>query len=333
MVSLDADVLQVPESGIFVRIIQRKAIRRKVMKRLFTGLFLAFSITMLSVSGAYSAGWEKYDKPVPTKVMVRVLAHGAKAMSPETGVVVVLRNAATNEILDKGDARGSTGDTTALMETGYARKTGQTGLLKGQKGALIKDSSGCEMYSSKMDTAVFVTTIKISKPTQIVIEAHGPLMPHNAGQTVLATTWLFPGEDIAGEGIVLELRGLIVDALASLKESEIDVNKAKNGISLPFYMQMMCGCPIAPRSGGLPWVAEDFKITVQAYYKGKLYHEEVTTADKLFVSVSAFKTNVPLPKGLPDGKFKREKVKVRVMAAQPKLANYGMDEFYVYLSR
>lgn len=302
------------------------------MKRLLGLMFLSVSILTAGAAGAYADNWEKYDKPVPTKVVVRVLSHGAKAMNQNTGAVVVVRDAATNEILDKGEVLGSTGDDTALMETGYARKTGLTGLLKGQEGALIKDS-GCEMYASKTDAAKFETIVNISRPTQVVIEAHGPLMPHSAGQTAVTTTWLFPGEDITGGGIVLELRGLIVDSLASLKESELDVEKVRDGIVLPFYMRMMCGCPIAPKSAGLPWVAEDFKITVQAYYKGKLYHEELAAADKLFVDVSAFKTRVPLPKDLPEGKFKRERIKLRVMAAQPEMANFGLDEFYVYLSK
>jgi len=302
------------------------------MRKLYLSVFaLAFSVVVVAAS-ARAEDWEKFDKPVPTRVVVRVLAHGAKAMSPHTGALVIIRDAATNKVLDQGDVQGSTGDTTALMDTGYARKTGRSGLLVGEEG-LIDKEGGCKKYESTEEVAKFVGLVKISKPTQVVIQAQGPMVPHQAQGVAITTTWLFPGEDVGGEGIVLTLRGLIVDCLASLKESDLDVSKLKDGIPVPFYMNMMCGCPIAPKSKGLPWEAEDFRITVQAYYNGKLYHEEVTTADKLFVDVSAFKTSVPLPPDLPEGELRHERLKIRVMASEPKMANYGTDEFSVYLNR
>jgi hypothetical protein len=301
------------------------------MRKLFV-IVVLFAITVLMPAGANAAAWEKYDKPVPTKVTVRVLSRGAKAMNPNTGALVIIRDAASNEVLDKGDVQGGTGDMEALMNTGYPRVSGMTGLLKGEKG-LKEKSGGCETYTSTEDSAAFVGQVMLTRPTQVVIEAHGPMMPHQSGATAVTTTWLFPGEDVTGEGIVLELRGLIVDTLASLKEVELNPDELKEGIDLPFYMRMMCGCPIAPKSFGLPWEAEDFNITVQAYYRGKLYHEEVTTADKLFVSVSQFRARFPVPENLPEGQFNREQVVVRVMASQPKMANFGMDEFSVYFTR
>lgn len=301
------------------------------MRKLFFVSAAIMFTFMVSVS-AQAADWEKYDKPVPTKVTVRVLSRGAKAMNPNTGALVIIRDAATNEVLDKGDVQGSTGDMVALMSAGYPRMGGMTGLVKGEKG-LIEKPGGCEPYTSTEDSAAFVGQIMLTRPTQVVIEAHGPMMPHQSGATAVTTTWLFPGEDVTGEGIVLELRGLIVDTLASLKEVELNPDELKEGIDLPFYMRMMCGCPIAPKSFGLPWEAEDFNITVQTYYRGKLYHEEVTMADKLFVSVSQFRTRFPVPEDLPEGKFNREQVVVRVMASQPKMANFGMDEFSVYFTR
>lgn len=301
------------------------------MKR-FIVIIVAAVIAAISINNAVAADWQEYDDPVPTKVMVRVLSHGAKAMNPNTGALVIIRDARTNDILGKGAVEGSTGDTKALMNAAYPRVSGMAGLLKGQKGMVPKDG-GCDTHTASDDAAVYATTLKLSKPTQVVIEVRGPMMPHHAGATAVTTTWLFPGEDVTGEGIVMELRGLIVDVDATLKEAELNVESLKEGIDLPFFMRMMCGCPIAPRSAGLPWEAEDFKINVQAYYKGKLYHEETTTSDKQFVAVSQFMSRLPLPDGLPEGPFKREQVLVRVMASQPKMNNFGMDEFSVFLSR
>jgi hypothetical protein len=320
-------------------------------------LLLAAIIFSFSVLAARAEEWEKYDKPVPTRIVVRVLAHGAKSMSKHTGALVVIRDARTGKELDRGAVDGSTGDDTALMRTGYPRMLGRTGLMKGDKGMLFEDLKAKEgsdnpgkyydlrdtrspeelrpvIYESPQEAAKFETVIEIAKPTQIVVEAYGPLLPLHSMTSAMTSVWVFPGQEVGGEGIIVELRGLIVDALDSNREKIFKLEDVKDGIKAPFYMRMMCGCPIAPRGKyGIPWEADGFKITTQAYYKGKLYYEDVTTADKLFRDVSNFVTKAPLPKDLPEGDFKKEKLKIRILAAQPDQDNYGMDEFNVYLSR
>lgn len=301
------------------------------MKRVF---ILLFSLLMVFVSvNAFAEDWEKLSEPVATKIMVRVLSYGAKAMSQHTGALVVIRNARTGEELDKGVAEGSTGDDTALMKTGYPRMSGNLGLVKGEKGALFDNitSSKPSSYESKTDAAVFVTEIKISKPTQILVEAYGPLMPQHSMTSTMTSFWLFPGEDIQGEGIVLELRGLILDVADSFRNKEINAADYKDGIKVPFYLRMMCGCPIAPNNRTL-WPAEGFKITTQAYYQGKLYHEAVVSSDKIFKDTSIFETIVPLPKDLAAAGDK-ERIKVRIMASQPSQNNTGIDEFDIFLKK
>jgi len=301
------------------------------MRRLFVAVSLAVACFVYSAS-AFAEEWEKYDKPVPTRVVVRVLSHGAKAMSPHTRAVIRIKDAETGVDLTGGEVEGSTGDTTALTGVGYPRITGQTGMVKGSTGALLQ-GAGFSVYQSGEDAAKFEAVINISKPTLILVEAIGPLNPKHSKANAVATTWVFPGEDITGEGIVLELRGLIVDVDNSLRDKTVKVSDAADGITVPFAMRMMCGCPIAPAGSGIPWEAGWFNITTQAYYNGKLYYEDTKTSDKLFKGVSQFAATVPLPKDIPSGGFGKERLKVRVMAAQPKLANYGMDEFNVYLSR
>jgi len=330
---------------------------------------MKFSVSAVAVimaalfcfSGAvYAANWQKYDKPVPTKVVVRVLSHGAKSMSQATGAKVSIKDGRTNEVLVEGDVQGSTGDTTALMRAGYPRISGEHGLLKGERGMIFEDLKADEkarekgwrspdpyydtrderdlddlepvIYESTQDAAKFEATLMLDKPTQVFVEVQGPLMPHHAAQLSVVSTWLFPGEDVTGEGIVVTLRGLIVEAQASLKESEQSVEAVGKELVIPFNMRMMCGCPIqAGGRMGIPWEAEGFEITTRAYYKGEMYHESVTTADKIISGTSWFTTNIPMPENLPDGEFSRERVLVRILAAQPKLANYGMEEFSVYL--
>ncbi len=319
-----------------------RAVRMAVIATLF--------VTLWAVA-AHAEEWEKYDKPVPTMVVVRVLSHGAKAMSQRTGALVVLRDARTGAELDKGGVEGDTGDTTALMKASRPRGSGITGLLKGDRGVLLKDKKATEpedyydlvepkdpkdivtdIYESKVESAKFVGQINITKPTQVLVEVYGPLLPKHAMASAITTTWVFPGENITGEGIVVDLRGLIVDAKDSLREKVVQYAEAKDGIDVDFFMRMMCGCPITPGEKGKPWQAEGYKVTTQAYYKGKLYYEDVKTADKLFLDISYFKTTVPLPKDLPEGKYDKERLKIRLMASQASQANYGIDEFNMYIS-
>ncbi len=321
-----------------------------MVKRLF---ILAAMFVLVFSAAAKADDLEQYDKPVPTKIVVRVLSHGAKAMGEHTGALVVIWDAETGKELDRGMAQGSTGDDTALMKTGYPRIRGKVGLVKGDKGLLFKDlkaaGSGSYydvrddrkkdelepvVYESTVDAAKYETTLNLTKPTMLNIEVYGPLMPPQSTVSTMAKLLLLPGEDVTGNGIVLELRGLIVDARASLKNKELKADNVKDGIVVPFYMNMLCGCPIAAGGkSGIPWEAEGFKITTQAYYKGKLYYNDVKTADKLYENVSSFSTKVPLPKDLPAGGYMKEMVKIRIMASQPEQANYGMDEFSVYVSK
>lgn len=299
------------------------------------GLFvlLTFAFVLIAFQ-AFAEDWEKYSEPVATKVRVRVLSRGAKAMSQHTGALVVIRNARTGEELDKGVVQGSTGDDTALMNTGYPRASGKLGLLKGEKGALFENVTSMgkmAAYESKTDAALFETEIKISKPTQLLVEAYGPLMPQHSMSSTMTSFWLFPGEDIQGEGIVLELRGLILDVLDSMRNKEIKAADYKDGVTVPFYLRMMCGCPIAPDNKTL-WPAEGFNITTQAYFKGKLYHEAVTSSDKIFKDVSYFETIVPMPKDVA-ATGDRERIKVRITVSQPDQNNTGMDEFDLFLMK
>jgi len=303
-----------------------------VMKKFYVFVSAVLVTVGMAFTSASAVEWEKYDKPVLTKVVVRVLSHGAKAMSPHTGGDIVIKDAETGAVLAKGSLDGSTGDDTALMRTGYPRMSGKAGLVRGDAG-MLRQGNTAVPYESTSDAAGFEATIPLTKPTRIIVEAYGPTNPEHSKASATVSALVFPGEDVTGTGIVMELRGLIVDVPNAMRDSDVKAGEVAGGISVPFGMRMMCGCPIAPAGMGLSWQAENYNITVQAYYKGALYYEDIKTSDKLIVNVSQFNTKVPLPKDLPEGGFRKERIKVRIMAAQPDQANYGMDEFNLYLGR
>jgi hypothetical protein len=63
------------------------------------------------------------------------------------------------------------------------------------------------------DAASFRAEIFLDRPTQVEIDAEAPLAyPHNI-QKGSKTLTLIPGKQILGEGVIIELDGLIVNIL------------------------------------------------------------------------------------------------------------------------
>ena len=61
--------------------------------------------------------------------------------------------------------------------------------------------------------AFFLAEIPLDRPTRVEVQAAGPLAYPQAIQRGTKTITLIPGKDIAGEGVIIELDGLIVDIL------------------------------------------------------------------------------------------------------------------------
>jgi hypothetical protein len=144
---------------------------------------LIFSFTLLSFSG----------EKVPTKVLVRVVSKDAKVIgSGVGGAFVRIKNFETGEILAQGIQEGGTGDTERIMVR--PRRRGET--IYGTPGA-----------------ASFQADIPLDRPTQVEIYAEAPLAYPHAIQKGLKTLTLIPGKHISGEGVIIELDGLIVNIL------------------------------------------------------------------------------------------------------------------------
>jgi len=62
--------------------------------------------------------------------------------------------------------------------------------------------------------AYFEAKIPLSRPTQVQIDAEAPLGYPQAIQKGSKTLTLIPGKDVLGEGVIIELNGLIVNILS-----------------------------------------------------------------------------------------------------------------------
>ena len=136
---------------------------------------------------------------IPTKVIVRVTSKDAKVIgSGVGGALVRIKNLETGEILAQGKQEGGTGNTDRIMVQPHKR--GET------------------LYGTP-DAAFFQAEIPLDKPTQVEIYTEAPLGYPHAIQKGSKTLTLIPGKNILGEGIIIELNGLIVNILSpSLKE-------------------------------------------------------------------------------------------------------------------
>jgi hypothetical protein len=155
---------------------------------------------------------------IETHVEVRVLAHDAKLIGDAVGGArVTVTDAASGEVLASGVTAGKTGDT----------------------GLIIK--SPHERYASILDTpgaAGFAATFRLTRPTLVEISAVGPLGYPQALARDSKTLLLEPGADIGGDGIVLDLHGLIVEVL--------DTTPVESGVEVRAKVRMLCSCPTGP---------------------------------------------------------------------------------------
>jgi hypothetical protein len=149
----------------------------------------------------------------PTKVMVHVLARDAKLLGTHVGGArVTLREAATGKVLAKGVQQGESGDTKRIMVEPHRR--------------------GAALYDTP-DAAGFLATVTLDHPTVVEISAEGPLGHSQATQRASKTLLLVPGEDVLGDGVVLEIHGFILEFLQPAEGMRV-----KAGDSIPVRAKM-----------------------------------------------------------------------------------------------
>jgi hypothetical protein len=129
----------------------------------------------------------------PTRVMVRAVSHGAKILGTHVGGArITIRELATGKTLAEGVQEGGSGDTDRIM------------VEPRRRGAAVYDTP---------DAAGFLATVTLERPTVVEISAQGPLGYPQATQRATKTLLLVPGEDVLGEGVVLEIHGFILQFL------------------------------------------------------------------------------------------------------------------------
>lgn len=204
------------------------------MGRLLKGAILALLCVMAADAMA-----------VPTRIMVRVKARDAKFIgSSMGGAYVQITNQLTGRLITEGYTEGSTGSTDIIMRQPHARN-----------GKLTNDA-----------TAGFLATLDIEEPVFVTISVLGPVNDPQA--RVMATTqlWVIPGKHIEGDGIILEIPGMVVNITSPQMTDAISLDGNSN-VQLSAHVIMMCGCPIT--EDGL-WDSNDVEVKAMVYQEGDL---------------------------------------------------------------
>jgi hypothetical protein len=164
------------------------------MTELRSGLiFILIFLTLVSLGISFVPPAFSAEK-ILTKVIVRVVSKDAKVIgSGVGGAFVRIKNLESGEILAQGKQEGGTGDTDRIMVEPHER--------------------GEPLYGTP-DAAFYQAEILLDKPTQVEILVEAPLAYPQALQKGSKTLTLIPGKPILGEGLIIELNGLIVNILS-----------------------------------------------------------------------------------------------------------------------
>ena len=126
---------------------------------------------VLSLVAGLQLWWLATASAEPTEITVRVLGKDSKFIGTSMGGMrIVLRDAATGEILATGLTQGGTGNTKLIMHED-----------KGRRAQMTDDSA-----------AKFTATLDLDQPRLIEAEAYGPLAQPQAAVRVLSTNGWFP---------------------------------------------------------------------------------------------------------------------------------------------
>lgn len=223
----------------------------------------------------------------PTKVVVHVMAHDAKIIGTHVGGArVTIRDAETHRVLAEGVQMGETGDTKKIMKEPRVR------------GESILTTEGA---------AAFTATLELARPTRVEITAEGPLKYPQALRRVSTTMDLLPGQDMSGDGVVLELYGLVIDLI-----EPAGTTATAGDLGMKLKLTMMCGCPIEP--GGI-WDADKMRVMVSLRpRRGAAREVRAVYAG----TTSTFTATIP---SVAAGTYSLE-----ITASDPQSANFGRFE-------
>ena len=222
-----------------------------------------------------------------TKIMVRAIARDAKLIGKAVGGArITVREASSGKVLAQGEQQDGTGDTALIIEKPRVR------------GVKVYDTPGA---------SGFLAVLNLERPTVVEVTAEGPLGSPQATERASKTLLLVPGEDVLGDGIILEIHGFIVKTLSPQMD-------AKLAVGSPFEVRatvnMACGCPTEP--DGL-WDSNKIRVVARVVREGNV-EAEVPMKYAGVQNTYAGNVSVTSP----------GRIELQVLALEPVNANFGL---------
>jgi hypothetical protein len=251
---------------------------------------------LLGLVGAWAA-----DAPspgIPTTVVVRVVGNRAMVLSDAVGgAAVTIKDLETGAVLAAGVQTGSGGDLRSIMMTPRQQVE--------------------QIYSLK-GSASFTATLSLTKPTLVEITGEGPLKYPRAKRRASKTVLLYPGKHVNGDGIVLDINGLIVQIVSPTPDQPLGIG---DGVTIRTTVNMMCECIVEPFGN---WDSRKMEL-----------YGEVRVDDKVIGHMEFYHQG---PKGLFQGDYTipkwlkgKDRLTLRVVASDAEGINVGYDEIAYHL--
>jgi len=222
-----------------------------------------------------------------TKVMVRAIARDAKIIGKGVGGArITIREVSSDKVLAEGMLQDGTGETSLIIEKPHVR------------GEKIYDTPGA---------SGFLAVLNLERPTVVEVTAEGPLGSPDATQRSSKTMLLVPGEDVLGDGIVLEIHGFIVKTLAPQMGAKVKVGSP---FEVKATVNMACGCPTEP---GGHWDSNKFRVVARLIREGNV---ETEVPMKYAGVLNTYSGSVPTAAA--------GQVELQILAMDPVNANFGL---------
>ncbi len=260
----------------------------------FGRIFRAMVIGAVLMASAAPAEASASGKPAMTTIIVRVVgSYGMVLGDAVGGAAVTIRDVETGAVLASGKQTGSSGDLKSIMQTPRERT---------------------EQVFSVRDSGFFKADLALSKPTVVEVTGEGPLKFPHATRRASKTVMVYPGKHITGDGIVLQLDGLIVHIEAPKNaDRPLGIGDAE---TLRATVKMMCDCIVEPFGN---W--DSRKMTL--YGEIRVNGDVVGTIDFYHKGPKGlFLGEFTIPKSLKG----QERLTLRVVAADAHWINVGYDE-------
>jgi len=250
-------------------------------------------VVALALPAALGLAAETHGPPVTTNVVVRVVGNHALALGDTVGgAEVTIRDAETGAVLASGLQTGSAGDLRSIMQT---------------------PREHIEQVFSVKGAAAFAATLHLTKPTLVEITGEGPLKFPQARRRTSKTVLLYPGRHVTGDGIVLDLNGLLVQIEAPSKDRPLGIGDTG---TIHATVKMLCDCVVEPFGN---WDSRKMQL-----------YGEMRVGNRVVAKIDLYHQG---PKGLFLGNFViprslqgKEQVTLRVVASDAEGINVGYDE-------